>query len=461
MAQQDEIGASDEELIVTDPSELKGTPIEKWGEAEPATTGTGDPLPVTIIEDAPVPLDKPIEAESINSVVETEFTKNDVIQPVEKASVVALSGKPVKKRRTGLVVALVSLGVLLLLSGGTAAAYQFWYQNPEKVVGDALISAITARSVNMAGVINYGQGEGPDVKITIDGGNTSEAADYTATISFTYDGNKFEIQGALIYTSDGSMYIKVEGVEDYLRSVFGDYANQLLQTEYIQQLINQIDSKWIKIESSDLAEFNDSADTAAACVQDLMKKVKTDSSYISEVSDAYSKSSFFVVSESMGTESVNGVQSFKFAVDVDSQKLQSFSDEFNKLKLYKELKSCDAESFNDIKTIFDSSADDIDTSKAGIKMNLWVGVLGHEITRLSIEDTEEDSSVSTLIEPDFNQQLVVSAPKDSITFDELNDEIQRIMDDFQNSLYDDEFYIGRDELGTTTLVEPDIDISTL
>jgi len=51
-------------------------------------------------------------------------------------------------------IGLIIVGVLAVLGGGLVSAYTFWYSNPNKVVSDALINTITAKTSIYAGNIN-------------------------------------------------------------------------------------------------------------------------------------------------------------------------------------------------------------------------------------------------------------------------------------------------------------------
>ena len=94
---------------------------------------------------------------------------NPVVAPVPQQVVTSP-----KKGKRGLLWAIVALVIVVLLGGGSALAYNFWYQNPNKVVSDALLHAVTAKTVSMTGTLDMSTKD-YKVKLEVSGKNSLEA----------------------------------------------------------------------------------------------------------------------------------------------------------------------------------------------------------------------------------------------------------------------------------------------
>lgn len=79
---------------------------------------------------------------------------SDTSQPRPISGSLTIEPMKPKKSKKGLMIGLIIVGVLAVLGGGLVSAYTFWYSNPNKVVSDALINTITAKTSIYAGNIN-------------------------------------------------------------------------------------------------------------------------------------------------------------------------------------------------------------------------------------------------------------------------------------------------------------------
>ena len=69
------------------------------------------------------------------------------VVPIEPTGLSNDTPSPKPKKRKLLLIGALIVGVSIVLGGSSAAAFTFWYQNPDKVLGDAFVQAIRSKTV--------------------------------------------------------------------------------------------------------------------------------------------------------------------------------------------------------------------------------------------------------------------------------------------------------------------------
>lgn len=432
-------------------------PVEQWGETEPSTQPFATPfvpsnpslvepveVPTVASNDSYSAYEKPQTVNQQPEVTpdwgETEPSTQPDIAPVVLTPEVPVSPTPLpidtpvssmvaapvaKKSKKPLIIGIILVAFFALLGGGGVLAYSLWYQNPEKVVTDALINAATAKTSVYAGSVKV---ESDNVKTVID--LTTKQADaagsFDAKVTVTVAGKDYTVNGSALVDASGDLYFKVEklaGIVAEYKSQIGSYIDAS-QSATIDKLVAKIDGTWIKVSSADLKVFSDTAATTQTCLNDTIKKFKDDKPAIAEVTDVYKKNPFIKIDKKLGEKD----GSLGYVIKGDSTALKAFAEGLKSTKIYTALHSCDS-TF----TIDTSSIDTSATSTSSGTVELWANSWSHQITKLTFNDTSDGSTTSGTISPSYNQSVQIVTPTSSITLTQLKTDIEALLQDFTAS----------------------------
>lgn len=320
---------------------------------------------------------------------------------------------PPKKKKKGLVVGLIIAAVVVLLGGGSVAAYNLWYQNPDKVVGDALVNTLTARSLNLDGTMNFEQ-DGAAVKVTLNGKAKENAAEFDATLDYKKDDQSFNVKGAGMMSSEGDLYIKVDDARKLIDSYF-DSAAQMETPKAFDDIIKKIDGNWIKISKDDLGTVNEEAEKTRVCYQDLASTLGQNRAWSNELVDLYKKNKFILVEEKLGAKDVDGTGSLGYRLGFSKDAASAFATGIADTQFGKKLKECDATI--DFKNLANSITDTKE-AKDG-RLELWVSRFGHEPTELTFTAPDDNGNGEIVVRPEINKDVTVAAPANSVSLSDL------------------------------------------
>ena len=356
--------------------------------------------------------------------------------------------------------------VLVLLIGGGAAAYKMWYQNPNKVVGDALLSVLDATTGTATGTATVDSKE-VSVKVTTDGKSSKDAAGSDTTITFTMKSGElakkdFTVKAGTVLTKDGVVYVKLSNLEDAANSLLDayiktqvkaqiEYQNAIYRTqtgkdmteaqkkqleqqvmtqaskaakEQMNPIVKKFDNQWIKI---DLKEFSDEAGKAQKCLTDAYTKLHDDKSVRKEIVTTYEKNQFVVIKDELGAK--NG--SLGYLVDLNEDKAKQFGKDFKETDFAKDVNKC----IKDAGGETDDATDDLtdDSTKSPIKdgrFEIWVDRWSHKLTGIHYEAAVDEAGSQAKMVADYSFKLGASAdveiPKDAKTLDDLKKEFQTL-----------------------------------
>lgn len=364
----------------------------------------------------PSPANEPTWRSGPDTIVDRE-PATDAAQSVEPAEPVA---QPVaapqmitssRRMKKPLILA-IAAGAVVLLLGSTAAAYQFWYQNPDKVVTDAITKALNAKTMTYTGSIDT-MGE-TTVKVALNGSFNDSATANAAKITISSGAVSINVEGEAQTHKNGDLYVKIKNAKDLTKSLLSSSgmasSNQALDT-----FVAKIDNKWIKLTAKDLDGQTDT--TTTSCISDTLNKLQNDTATRREVTDLYAKQRFIVVKQSLGEK--NG--SLGYQLDVDNTKAKAFVTDLKKTKLYAAVQKCDKKFTLDEKDI---TKDDKDTTGT---LELWADKWTHELTKVNAMVSDKDGKATVVVEPTFNKPVTITAPTDVMTIDQLKQEFTNLM----------------------------------
>ena len=330
---------------------------------------------------------------------------------------------PNKKKK--FIIGGIIAGAVLLLGGGTYAAYALWYQNPEKVLTDAVSNLIRAKTATYSGTLAM---DTKDVKVRVvfDGKQASELnGEGNAKITLTSQGKDFVVNGSALVDKDGNLFFKVGN----LKTILDDVLKQSGMTSSpFDELVAKIDNKWIRVSADDLAEYDKDAGKAQTCLTDTMKKIQNDKAVHDGLVKAYENNKFVVIDSSLPGRTINGVDSMGYKLSLNNEAAKKFAEAVNEMQFMKDLQKCDSsfESFKLDASDMKSTTGTTSTEAVEVSVSRW----SHEFTQLKVTGKDDDASGEFILEPIFGKDVTVAAPTDFMTLKELQAEIEKVTQSF-------------------------------
>ena len=330
-----------------------------------------------------------------------------------------------KKSRKPLVVGLVVAAVIALLGGSSVMAYNVWFQNPQKVVSDALFNAVTAKTSIYKGKIAIDD-QGTKVVVDMTTKQSAATGSLDAKMTATMAKKDYTFNGSALVDGSNDLYFKVDNLSSIVTELKSQLGTLVLDPAFsstIDKLVAKLDSKWVKVSSADLKDFNNDFASVKTCTDDTIKKFKDDKASIVELTDVYKKNSFITIDKSLGTK--NG--SLGYQVTTDSKIAKAFGDGLKTTKVYKAMHDCDPTFVIDESTFGTTS----DTEKGTV--DLWVSRWSHQITELTFSSKSGTGTVAGTVTPLYGQPVQVATPASSTTLKQINADIDALLQEVMTS----------------------------
>lgn len=362
-------------------------------------------------EQATTPEIPPVASTDVAASMASEMQDTPVPTPTA-ATPPAPMVKPKQSKRKFIIMGIIVLA-LALLGGGGVFAYTM-YQSPQKVITDAIMSAVTAKTTTYKGTVSI---NATDVKasVVLTGKQSATTGSVDAQVTVTTGGKDYSLTGDGVISSAGDLYVKLTKL-DSITAALTSLANAQLgttgdSTALVQKLVGKVDGTWIKVSSSDLKSYSDTAASAQSCTTAALDKFKNDSSATKEITDLYQKHPFIAVDKNLGI--VNG--SIGYALKGDKTAATAFADGLKSTKIYTTLHNCDSTFTIDSSTF----SADTGTGTGTGSVELWANQWTHQLTKLVLADTSDGSTINATIEPTFNQAVTIDTPTSSTTLTQL------------------------------------------
>ena len=347
--------------------------------------------------------------------------------------------QPPKKKRKGLIVGIIIAAALVVVGAGSVLGYNLWYQNPDKVVYDALMNAFKAKSITGDGELVVKTGD-VSIKVTFDtkGEGSNGQLTAKAVIDGDIDGQEIsvDVTGSVI-TKDDTVYFKLDNVRETVDDIAK--ASDVTVPEYFDVIIKKIDGQWVSVKASDYEDISKEVAAQQECVTKTFDSLSTDDKMKREVIDLYRENKIIVIGDTLAAKDINGVASLGYTISSDNDAAKAFVKGLEDTAFGKALKECDDS------VDFSDAAKDIDINIDGnSRIELWVSRFGHEITQVNVTGKEDDASGSLVFNPVFNKEVTIEAPEKAITFKQLQNDIQKAVEEFYADTYGDDYYTEDD-----------------
>ena len=335
-----------------------------------------------------------------------------------------------KKKKTGLIIGIV-LGVIALIAIISAVlVYFLWWQNPEKMVTDAVSNAIMAKKMTADGKVVIDMRDQGKIELNVKTATESgkSKADIDAKLAVKGVEKNIPLKGDVVLDSDGTIYVKINNFKDLYGTLLeivmesssgGNLSRSQIETYRDQTLekmgseIDKMGDTWMKISPDEIgSEYK--------CGINALKKIQSDESARKELAQIYQKNSFFTIKDSKISDR-NGGRGFELQGNNKSNS-SKFEEEFKNSSVGKALSKCGKS--NSYKS---SESSSIDTAS----LKVWVDRSSHELKALELKGDSKKASVEISFDINVNKSEEIKVPSSA---ESLKEFIEGFMEGYSSGL---------------------------
>jgi len=347
-------------------------------------------------------------------------TRGNMDQGNQPAPQPQYNGVPMqpKKKKTGLIIGVV-LGVIALIAIISAVlVYFLWWQNPEKMVTDAVSNAIMAKKMTADGkVVIDMRDQGKielNVKTATDSGKSK--ANIDAKLNIKGVEKNIPLKGDAVLDNDGTIYVKINNFKDLYGTLLevvmesssgGNLSRSQIET-YRDQTLEKMGSEIDKMSDTWMKISPDEIGSEYKCGINALKKIQSDESARKELAQIYQKNSSFIIKDSKISDR-NGGRGFELQGNNKSNS-SKFEEEFKNSSVGKALSKCGKS--NSYKSSESSSID-------AASLKVWVDRSSHELKALELKGDSKKVSVEISFDISMNKSEEIKAPSDAESLKEF------------------------------------------
>ena len=350
-------------------------------------------------------------------------------QPAPQLQYNSMPMRP-KKKKTGLIIGVV-LGVIVLISIVSAAlVYFLWWQNPEKMVTDAMSNAVMSKKMTANGkVVVDMRDQGKielNVKTATDSGKSK--ANIDAKLDIKGVEKNIPLKGDAVLDSDGTIYVKINNFKDLYGTLLemvmesssgGNLSRSQIET-YRDQTLRKMSSEIDKMGNTWMKISPDEIGSEYRCGINALKKIQSDESVRKELVQIYQKNSYFTIKDSKISDR-NGGRGFELQGNNKSNS-SKFEEEFKNSSVGKALSKCGKS--NSYKS---SESSSIDTAS----LKVWVDRSSHELKALELKGDSKKVSVEISFDIDVNKSEEIKIPSSA---ESLKEFVEGFMEGYSSGL---------------------------
>jgi hypothetical protein len=331
-------------------------------------------------------------------------------RPVTSTPSLVISRGPRRKKRL-LLWGLLSLAVVLL---ALILTYVYWYQHPSKMVSDALVNTLNAKSLSFTGTV--ARAGSTKVDVAVDGGVSAAGGTVNAKFGFDVQGKKYTFEGSGVTNDKSDLYFKVKNIDDLVNNYRA--AIPATSRPLFDQIIAKVNDKWIKVSANDVKGYSENLAKAQKCTIEAVKKLQSDKATKAEIEAAYKSHPFIVIDKSLGSKG----GSTGYALKTNPSETKGFTQAYKTTTLYNTLKRCDSGFVVKGDDMFSGSA-----NATPMTFNVWIDRWTHRLT--TVETTRGTTTIA--LHPTFNTPVTVTTPQDATTLEQLQKDVQALVQSAQ------------------------------
>ena len=334
-----------------------------------------------------------------------------------------------KKKKTGLIIGIV-LGVIALIAIISAVlVYFLWWQNPEKMVTDAVSNAIMAKKMTADGKVVIDMRDQGKIELNVKTATESgkSKADIDAKLAVKGVEKNIPLKGDVVLGDDGTIYVKINNfnelygslLEVVMESSSGGKMSRTQMEAYRDQTLKKLNSEINKMNGTWMKISPDEIGSEYKCGINALKKIQSDESARKELAQIYQKNSFFTIKDSKISDR-NGGRGFE--LQGDNSKLSKFNDEFKKSSAGKALSKCGKS--NSYKSSESSSIDES-------SLKVWVDRSSHELKAVELKGNDKKAFVEISFDINVNKSEEIKVPSSA---ESLKEFIEGFMEGYSSGL---------------------------
>ena len=360
-------------------------------------------------------------------------TRGNMDQGNQPAPQPQYNGVPMqpKKKKTGLIIGIV-LGVIALIAIISAVlVYFLWWQNPEKMVTDAVSNAIMAKKMTADGkVVIDMRDQGKielNVKTATDSGKSK--ANIDAKLNIKGVEKNIPLKGDAVLDNDGTIYVKINNFKDLYGTLLeivmesssdGNLSRSQIET-YRDQALEKMSSEIDKMSNTWMKVSPDEIGSEYKCGINALKKIQSDESARKELAQLYQKNSFFTIKDSKISDR-NGGRGFELQGNNKSNS-SKFEEEFKNSSVGKALSKCGKSNG------YDSNDESSSIDESSLKV--WVDRSSHELKALELKGDSKKASVEISFDINVNKSEEIKVPSSA---ESLKEFIEGFMEGYSSGL---------------------------
>lgn len=336
-----------------------------------------------------------------------EFQEAVVSKKAAKKLVAA--PKPRSNSRRTLAIVIGSL-LTVLLTTGLVYAYS-WYQSPEKIVMDAAMNAVSAKSATYEGKAYLFGSKQP--QINYGGAFGNGLGKLNVAISMPLGGDLSALDASLVNNKD-DIYLKIDKVSQLIEETAPPAFRESFQP-YLPLIRDDVDGKWINVNQNDI-DLYQPVTHVSRCAADIFQVLTTDQAAARTLGSMYLQYPFFKVDELSQPADATG----KYRLTLDTGKYTMFKERLYGSEFYASLASCNRET-HDVK------GSDIQD----LAIDLTINKASRELTEVSLDQSKTFPS-RIVLQPKFNVPVAIEVPKDIARMSDI--QAKAIQDDVRSTL---------------------------
>lgn len=339
------------------------------------------------------------------------------------------------KKKVGLIVGIISGVLILILAIAAALLYFLWWQNPQKIVTDAVVNTMTTKKAVVNGkMIVIANNSKIELNIKSAADSPKTKTDVEVKITLKNVSKTVNLKAAVVTDQDGTIYIKLDGMRKLVESVVSlaieanvpssayetspSFKQQIeaVKKQIISQLeekMSKIDGKWLKTTAEDIANNN----TDIKCSAEIVKKLQNDSKARKEIADIYRQNSFLIIKDTK-LDDRNGGRGFEIDLNSDEAvaKAKDFSKALESTSIGKNIKNC-------TKDVRHNNGSVNKTGKSNGTLKIWADVNSHALKAVEIKGNSSDSSANLSLDIDTSKTESIDIPSNAASLKSVVEEL--------------------------------------